>query len=90
MKRALLMLALCLPAVLVFAGRKHPVMKDAVTASAENLSDPFAAGWMLVDTNGDGIADAIVGKIVVPDHSSAWRMRLRRILLRESGMVRPG
>jgi hypothetical protein len=36
-----------------------------------HLSDPFSLGWMLADTNGDGIADAIVGKIVVPDNSSA-------------------
>ena len=28
-------------------------------------------GWMLVDTNGDGIADAIAGKIIVPDKSTA-------------------
>ena len=47
------------------------VVKDVSRVRAENISDPFAAGWMLVDTNGDGIADAIVGKIVVPDHSSA-------------------
>jgi hypothetical protein len=36
-----------------------------------HLTDPFSLGWMLADTNGDGIADAIVGKIVVPDNSSA-------------------
>ncbi len=31
-----------------------------------NIADPFAAGWMLVDTNGDGVVDFIAGKIVVP------------------------
>src|SRR5579864_8618513 len=71
MKRVLMIVALCLPAVLVLAGGKQPAMKDSAPARAENLSDPFAAGWMLVDTNGDGIADAVVGKIIVPDHSSA-------------------
>jgi hypothetical protein len=71
MKRVLLIVALCLPAVLVFAGGKLPRMKDSAPVRVENISDPFAAGWMLVDTNGDGIADAVVGKIVVPDKSSA-------------------
>ncbi len=36
-----------------------------------HLSDPFALGWMLLDTNADGIADAIEGKVVVPAHPSA-------------------
>jgi hypothetical protein len=39
--------------------------------SSLHLSDPFSNGWMLVDTDGDGIVDAIVGNIVVPDISSA-------------------
>ena len=34
--------------------------------AANHLADPFAVGWMLVDTNGDGIADFINGKVVVP------------------------
>ncbi len=71
MKRVLTIVVLCLPAMLVFAGGKQPRLKDSAAASAGNISDPFAAGWMLVDTNGDGIADAVVGKIVVPDKSSA-------------------
>jgi hypothetical protein len=71
MKRVLLIVALCLPAVFVLAGGKRTAMKDSAPVRAENISDPFAAGWMLVDTNGDGIADAVVGKIVVPDKSSA-------------------
>src|SRR5690242_8930252 len=29
------------------------------------LADPFAPGWMLTDTNGDGIVDFVAGKIVV-------------------------
>jgi len=36
-----------------------------------NLTDPFAAGWMLADTNGDGIIDFVAGKVVVPEHPTA-------------------
>jgi hypothetical protein len=36
-----------------------------------HLADPFSAGWMLSDTNGDDIADFISGKVVVPAHPSA-------------------
>src|SRR5215475_13348143 len=35
------------------------------------LTEPFATGWMLTDTNQDGIADFIAGKIVVPANPSA-------------------
>jgi hypothetical protein len=43
-----------------------------VTAPVSNhLLDPFAAGWMLSDTNGDGIADFVSGKIVVPNNPTA-------------------
>src|SRR5579862_27700 len=38
----------------------------AEPAVTSHLGDAFSAGWMLVDTNGDGISDAINGKIVVP------------------------
>src|SRR5580658_9607612 len=40
-------------------------------AAVGRLADPFAIGWMLVDTNGDGIADFINGKIVVPADPTA-------------------
>ena len=36
-----------------------------------HLSDAFSPGWMLKDTNEDGIADVIEGKIVVPATSTA-------------------
>jgi hypothetical protein len=36
-----------------------------------SLTDPFAAGWMVADSNGDGIVDFVPGKIVVPTHPSA-------------------
>ena len=38
---------------------------------ASHLADPFSAGWMLADTNGDGLIDFVSGKIVVPDHPTA-------------------
>ena len=41
------------------------------TPAADHLAGPFANGWMLVDTNGDGIADFIAGKIGVRSPASA-------------------
>jgi hypothetical protein len=38
---------------------------------ASHLADPFAAGWMLADTNGDGIIDFVAGKVVVPAQPTA-------------------
>ena len=52
-----------LPAILLFA------LVPALTGA--HLDDAFAAGWMLIDSNGDGIIDAIAGKIVVPSNPSA-------------------
>src|ERR1700689_2453898 len=40
-------------------------------ARVDRVADPFVIGWMLVDTNGDGIADFIDGKIVVPADPTA-------------------
>jgi hypothetical protein len=37
----------------------------------DRVADPFATGWMLADANGDGSADFIEGRIVVPEHPSA-------------------
>ncbi len=39
--------------------------------SGARVADPFAIGWMLEDTNGDGIADYIAGRIVVPAQPTA-------------------
>jgi hypothetical protein len=36
-----------------------------------HLSDPFSTGWILTDTNGDGIVDFIAGKVAVPARASA-------------------
>jgi hypothetical protein len=41
------------------------------SAPVSRVADPFATGWMLVDTNGDGIADFIQGRIVVPAQPTA-------------------
>jgi Zinc carboxypeptidase len=37
----------------------------------EHLTKPFDNGWMLVDTNGDGIVDYVAGKVVVPAQPTA-------------------
>jgi hypothetical protein len=37
----------------------------------DQLSNAFATGWMLVDTNDDGVVDSIDGKIVVPAKPSS-------------------
>lgn len=41
------------------------------SAPGSHMADAFATGWMLVDTNGNGIADAIRGQIVVPAQPTA-------------------
>lgn len=40
-------------------------------AIPNHLADPFAIGWFAADTNGDGIADFLAGKIVVPRDPTA-------------------
>jgi len=40
-------------------------------ATVNPVADAFQTGWMLADTNGDGIADFINGKVVVPAKPSA-------------------
>src|SRR5580698_4452345 len=58
---------LALLAVLAVAG----AFAFQTPARVDRVADPFAIGWMLVDTNGDGIADFINGKIVVPADATA-------------------
>lgn len=43
----------------------------APVAPASHVVDVFSAGWILQDTNADGIADYIDGKIVVPANPTA-------------------
>jgi len=59
-----LMAALALALVCAFAFQAPPAAPDP-------LADAFQTGWMLTDTNGDGIADFINGKVVVPANPSA-------------------
>ena len=71
MRRGSLVGVLLLSAAIYLAGA-HPNatgVQDAATVN--HLSDPFASGWMLVVTSGDGVVDAISGKIVVPDSPTA-------------------
>ena len=48
-------------------------MSSAYQAASDSshLTDPFAPGWMLTDTNGDGLVDYIAGKVVVPANPTA-------------------
>jgi hypothetical protein len=73
MRRALAVLLLFVSAIFCLAQQKHAFAQapPPEPASTNHLSDPFATGWMLADTNGDGIADEIAGKIIVPDHPTA-------------------
>ncbi len=50
---------------------KQPAPQPANAPAVGHMSDPFATGWMVADTNGDGIADAVTGKIVVPEAPTA-------------------
>jgi hypothetical protein len=59
---SLIVIALALACAFAFQTPPTPV---------DRVADPFATGWMLVDTNGDGIADFINGKVVVPTNPSA-------------------
>ena len=60
----------CLPILVFFFARCFAYQAPAAPA-ANHLEDPFALGWMLVDTNGDGIADSINGNICVTGDSAA-------------------
>ena len=48
------------------AAQQAAASASADASSTNHLASAFSPGWMLVDTNGDRIADAINGKIVVP------------------------
>ncbi len=59
--------------LLLFAVLFQPANQafQASGPAADRLLDPFSAGWMLRDTNGDGIVDFVAGKVVVPANPSA-------------------
>jgi hypothetical protein len=60
----------CLPLLVLLFARCFAYQLPSAPV-ANHIEDPFAIGWMLVDTNGDGIADSINGKVVVPESPSA-------------------
>jgi hypothetical protein len=54
------------------------------------IEDAFTAGWMLTDTNGDGIADFIRGKIVVPEQPTAAENAAAANLAARAGFASTG
>ena len=60
----------CLPLLVLVFARCFAYQVPPAPA-ANHLADPFATGWMLVDSNGDGIADFLNGKVVVPASPTA-------------------
>ena len=44
---------------------------EIIVVVQTHLTNPFAANFLLTDTNADSILDFIAGKIVVPAHPSA-------------------
>ena len=54
------------------------------------LEDAFATGWMLTDTNDDGIADFIRGKIVVPPQPTAIENSAAANLAARAGFASTG
>ena len=70
MRRALIVVLLAVSTWALVQGQQPAAQPSSAPAGA-HLSDPFSAGWMVVDTNGDGIADAVTGKIVLPANPTA-------------------
>src|SRR5215510_16071530 len=58
-------------AMLVALGAIALHSEEQDTTPPSHLADPFAPGWLVTDTNGDGIADFVPGKIVVPASPTA-------------------
>lgn len=49
----------------------HAGNENRAAATASHIQNAFSAGWMLQDTNHDGVVDFINGKIVVPAQPTA-------------------
>src|SRR5579863_2646628 len=60
-----------LVALFLLLGLSVLVAYQPTPVAANRLTDPFSVGWMLSDTNGDGVIDFIAGKVVVPARPSA-------------------
>ncbi|MHB8412720.1 MAG: hypothetical protein ACYDDI_12360 [Candidatus Acidiferrales bacterium] len=56
--------------VIAVSGAWEPARVPPAAAHAAPLPNAFASGWMLIDTKGNGIADAVCGHIVVPAEPS--------------------
>jgi hypothetical protein len=69
-RRALIVVLFAVPTVWALAEGKQTAPSSAISAGPQ-LSDPFAVGWFVADTNGDAIADAVTGKIVLPESPTA-------------------
>jgi hypothetical protein len=69
-RRALIVVLLAVSTWALAQGQQ-PAAQTAAAAPGAPLSDPFATGWIVADTNGDGIADAVTGKIVLPANPTA-------------------
>ncbi len=72
MRRPLILLScFAVAAALTAVPSAQPAPDAGPVVPASHLENPFAPGWMLADTNGNGIADAVRGKIVVPAEPDA-------------------
>jgi hypothetical protein len=60
-----------IPVLAVAGAFAFQTPQPGIPGNSVNVADAFATGWLLQDTNGDGIADFLNGKIVVPAHPSA-------------------
>ena len=82
-RRFRVLLALAVASAFAFQSPQPAVPADRVT-------DAFATGWFVQDTNGDGIADFIVGKIVVPANPSAAENTAAANLATRAGFASTG
>jgi hypothetical protein len=63
---------LLVPIMLLSLGGMATARRQTTPAGPPtNLEQPFAAGWMLADSNGDRIADVVRGHVIVPADPSA-------------------
>ena len=57
--------------VALFFALSSLIAFQSTEPASNHLSDPFSAGWLVTDTNSDGIVDFIAGKLVVPAQPTA-------------------
>ena len=71
MNRSLLVCLLALEIIFGCAFAPLCLSAQSTPKANDRLGNAFTVGWMLVDSNGDGVPDAMRGKIVVPASPSA-------------------